>query len=361
MRQIAVIMPGGVTGRGGMSRMAATFTRRLAREPDFPYEVIDSYGSRLNAAGGKLRMPIHFVGALLRAAAGCISGRTKLAHLHVAKAGSIVRKIALFRVYRTFGVPTILHLHAGDLPESCVAHPRLASLLRRSLPHMAEVIVLGEHWRRFVIDTLAAPPDRVTVLPNGVDGPLAVPDRRDRAGCHILFLGLVTEQKGMDDLVAALAAPALAGSDWRITIAGSGQIEHYAAMCEALGIGARVSFAGWVEEPETRRLLEAADLLVLPSHFECMPMAIIEAMAYGLPVVATEVGAVAEVVREGETGFLVAPRDRAGLTRALAALVGDRDCRSRMGANGRRRFCQEYDIEVFNARLTTIYRRHMKR
>jgi glycosyltransferase involved in cell wall biosynthesis len=115
--------------------------------------------------------------------------------------------------------------------------------------------------------------------------------------------GLVTEQKGMDDLGAALAPPALAGSDWRITIAGSGRIEHYAAMCASLGIAPRVSFASWVEEPAARRLLEAADLLVLPSHFACMPMAIIEAMSYGLAVVATEVGAVGEVVATARPAF----------------------------------------------------------
>jgi glycosyltransferase involved in cell wall biosynthesis len=357
--RVAIVTPGGVVGRGGMASMAASLVRRLAEDAELRYEVVDPYGPRINTAGAKLLMPIHFIGAVFYLFASCAAHRIDLAHVHMATAGSVCRKLVLLRLCRLFGVPTIIHLHGGNLPEFCAAHPYLSRLLRREMVQAAEIVVLGRFWRDFVRDRLAVPESRITILPNAIAGPETLPDRAAHEICEILFLGMVTAEKGLDELLIALASPMLAPLRWRMIIAGSGQVAHYRRIADELGLGARVDFVGWVDEAEVRRRLESADLLVLPSHFECLPMAIIEAMAHGVPVVATDVGAVGEAVEDGVTGLLVPVGDVGALAEAMGKLLANPGLRQSFGREGRTRFRQSFDIAIFHERLTRIYRKHL--
>jgi glycosyltransferase involved in cell wall biosynthesis len=342
-----------------MASMAASLARRLAEDDELRYEIVDPYGPRINKAGAKLLMPLHFIGAVIHLLIGCSTHRIDLVHVHMATAGSVYRKLVLLRLCRLFGVPSIVHLHGGDLPRFCADHPRVRGLLRRAMAQVAEVVVLGRFWRDFVRDELAVPAERITVLPNAIAGPEVLPPRAARETCEILFLGMVTAEKGMDELLAALASPALAAYRWRATIAGSGQVAHYQRSAAELGLASRVDFVGWVGESKVRNLLQGADLLVLPSHFECLPMAIIEAMAYGVPVVATRVGAVDEAVQDGVTGLVVPVGDANALAQAISRLLADPALRQLFGREGRARFRQSFDIAVFHERLTGIYRKHV--
>jgi glycosyltransferase involved in cell wall biosynthesis len=144
-----------------------------------------------------------------------------------------------------------------------------------------------------------------------------------------------------------------------MTIGGSGRLGHYRAETERLGIADRVQFTGWVDEEVVHRLLERADVLVLPSRFEGLPIAVIEAMAFGLAVVVTPVGAVPEVIRDGEEGILVPVGDPRILAKALTRLARDPALRQHLGRNARNRFTKDFDLEVYHQRLTQLYRRYM--
>jgi glycosyltransferase involved in cell wall biosynthesis len=144
--------------------------------------------------------------------------------------------------------------------------------------------------------------------------------------------------------------------DWLTVIAGNGAVEVSRGRAIALGIANRVQIPGWVDAQAVSGLLATADIFVLPSHNEGLPVAILEAMGAGLPVVTTPVGAIPELVIDGETGILAPPGSSSALADALARLVNDPKLRSRLGSNGRNRVETHFRIEVVADRFVSIYR-----
>ena len=340
--------------------MVAHLTGRLAGDSALVVDVIDTYGRRVNETNARLAMPFHFVRAVARLVSACAARRIALAHVQMAAYGSVYRKSVMMAICRIFRVPVILHIHGGDLDSFCADLDRVRlRTLRWLIGGVSEVVVLGEYWRKFVVSMLAVPQEHVTVLYNGVPRPPAAAAAVGREGCEILFLGMVWREKGIDELLTALSLPMLSRAAWHMTVAGIGHIAEFRDQARGLGIGGRVDFVGWTDENTTRRLLEHADILVLPSHFECFPMAVIEAMAHGLAVVVTPVGAVPEAIVDGETGVLVPVCDSVRLAEAIRRLLDDPALRRRLGANARARFCEAFDLDIFERRIRDMYRKHM--
>ena len=354
---VYIIAPGGNRARGGIGRSVANFEREWAARPRaFELSVIDDYGD-----SGRLLMPFYFVGCLLRTLAGCLSRRVALVHVHMAAKGSVLRKGIIVYAVKLLGTPVVLHLHGGNLE---IFYRAIGARLRRAVARMIAkadgVIVLGSYWRSFVVDELGISPRVIDVLPNGIADPGQPARPSNRRECRILFLGDVCEDKGVSDLLAALAGPRLRRASWTLQIAGKGQIQSYRALAHRLGIAERVCFLGWVLEPAAQDLLAAADVLVLPSHFEGLPMAVIEAMAYGLAIVATSVGAVADAISHEESGLLVPVGDIRQLADALLRVVEDVPLRHRLMQAARRRFLRQFEIIAIVRQLETIYAKYAR-
>jgi len=199
--------------------------------------------------------------------------------------------------------------------------------------------------------------DRIAVVPNatgarwweersaGTADP-AVPDSSARSG-DLLFVGRLRLRKGVEVLLAALAELRGRGVAARLTIAGDG--EHRAALesaAAALELGGAVDFLGRCDARRIAALLAGAGALVVPSIYEGMPLVVLEAMAAGVPVVASAVAGIPEVVVDGETGWLVPPEAPAALAGALAAVLTDPAEAARRGAAGRRRVEERYRPEA---------------
>jgi glycosyltransferase involved in cell wall biosynthesis len=359
-KRVYIIAPGGALARGGMGRMVAHLTERLAADRALAIATIDTYGRRVNEANAQYLMPFHFFQAVIRLLLACLARRIALAHVQMAAYGSVYRKSVMMLICRLFRVPVVLHIHGGDLDRFCAdLGTRQLDALRWIVGGVSEVIVLGKYWQEFVISTLAVPRERVTVVYNAVPRPTLAADKEQTECCELLFLGMVWKEKGIDELLNALALPDLFNANWRLTIAGIGDIPHYQERARQLRVVDRVTFVGWADGHATQRLLERADILVLPSHFECFPMAVVEGMAYGLAVVVTPVGAVQEAITDGETGLLVPIGDSERLARAIKRLIDDPSLRRRLGAHARARFCQLFDLDIFERRIRQIYGKHM--
>ena len=154
-------------------------------------------------------------------------------------------------------------------------------------------------------------------------------------------------------LLRALAQ--MQDADWELVCAGDGEVTKYQAMATELGLASRVRFLGWVDEDAALALLAKSDLLTLPSLNEGLPMAIIEAMAHGLPVIATPVGGIPELITPGRTGLLVPPADSDALATALRQLVADPELRHRMGADARTAWRERHVIEDYCRELGAVY------
>ncbi len=190
--------------------------------------------------------------------------------------------------------------------------------------------------------------DAIEVLPN-VTGGLAVEPAAagDQPPGYFLFVGRLRIRKGVEVLLQALSEISDGAGGPELLIAGDGEHGPYLEQLAArLALGPRARFLGRRSAAEVRGLLAGARALVVPSIYEGMPLVILEAMAAGVPVIASGVSGIPEVVADGETGWLVPPEDADSLARALGAARTDPDEAARRGAAGRRRVDALYRPEV---------------
>jgi colanic acid/amylovoran biosynthesis glycosyltransferase len=176
---------------------------------------------------------------------------------------------------------------------------------------------------------------------------------------RILTIARLVEEKGLQFALEAVRGLRVARPGLRLEyrIAGEGELEPALRRLVAeLGIGDCVRFLGPADQDEIRRELGEAQLVLLPSIAEVLPVCLMEAQASGLPVIATDVGAVREVVLDGLTGRVVPPSDASALVSALCELIDARSRWPTLGAAGRAHVAKHFDSEVLNARLVGIYR-----
>jgi glycosyltransferase involved in cell wall biosynthesis len=195
------------------------------------------------------------------------------------------------------------------------------------------------------------------VIPNAPD--LAVPLARRRSARTpvVLFLGHLYREKGVYDLLEAFATVRRTHPDLRLVFAGEGrEAKPLRSHAERLGLGEVVQLPGWVDPDEKANLLAEAACLVLPSHTEGLPLALLEAMHAGVPIIATPVGGVPDVVEDGVGALLVPPHDARALSDALMRVLDDAELANRLSEGARRRALAEYTPEALATRIRDVYR-----
>jgi len=349
-QQILIVTPGGLEHGGGIGRVVGYFLDAWRFIADAPgYTVIDSRG-----AGHVAFSPFHLAICLLRIATHV--RRHPIVHIHVAGRGSTLRKLVVAAWCRSLRLDIVLHLHDYNYRRYLLDQPSwLRHLIQAMFQSARRVLVLGRSDAELIESMLGVPGDRVVVMHNAVPKPTTA-SAADSDPLHILFLGRLSERKGVHDLIAAFAEPALAGLSWRATLAGDGDVERFRDLARSAGVISRLSFTGWLDRPGTDRLLAEAQILVLPSYEEGMAMSVLEGLANGLCVVCTPVGALAEVIEDGRSGLLCKPGDVPLLATTLARVLTDADLRRRLRAGARARHRAAFDIEQYARQLIKIFR-----
>jgi len=282
--------------------------------------------------------------------------RCLLVHLHISQYGSFFRKALLAWMAKAFCVPVVLHIHGSKFHNFFAESSKTSQFIIRSTLESADaVLALGDVWA----DRLRAiaPLAKITVLPNAVRPDIAVRQEGDKT-VGFVFLGEVGERKGTFALLEAWArmlASTGRESSVHLTIAGDGDIGRAKRVVDELGLAATVDIRGWIAKSEARDLLSVAKVLVLPSRNEGQPMAILEAMAQGLCVIASDVGGIPEMLRGG-AGILVKPDDVDELSKAISLVVADPAVRASCGRNAIERIHTDFNLDVLSSRLEQIYR-----
>ncbi len=353
---VLIVTPGGTEERGGMGRIVANFTRYWDQSGTGPsYRIIDPYGPRL-----LLTAPFYLAAAMARMIWLLATRTVRLVHIHMASRGSVVRKGLILLLAKAAKIPVILHLHAGDFSQFYWRLPAAARRLLLMLIRQADLtIVLGRPWRDLLVEQLEIAPTRVAVLPNAVPRPRRPARGSNKQGqiCQLLYLGRLEDKKGVPELVEALADPRLQKLSWRASLVGGGEIARFQAELDRRNLAERVECPGWQDETDVARRLAAADVFVLPSHHEGLSMALLEAMAEELVVVATPVGAIPEVIDDGISGLFVPVGDPAALADALVRVIEQPDLRETLAAGAQRCFNEKFEISVYCAELEALYTR----
>lgn len=261
---------------------------------------------------------------------------------------------------RLTGVPVLRTRHlAGAVPRN-----PLSTLVYRRL--CDRIVTTGEFSRRRLVAEAGVPPEKVVVIPTGIDMAAFDPDRVRGDGVRaewgiapgtplVGVVGVLRLRKGHAVLVEACRELRDVVPGLRVVFVGDGPVRSWIEeQIKDLGLEETVRLVG--HRRDIPEVLAALDVFVLPSiEPEGVPQAVVQALAMGRPVVASDVEGLTEVLRDGETGLLVPPRDPAALAEAIAALLRDPDRGAALGAAGRRLVEKQFSLETMVGRLEALY------
>ncbi len=291
------------------------------------------------------------------------SGRFDVVHAHGQKAGMLARLAA-----RKHDVPSVYTPHSF-VYRTQQQRPRRSGKLRFRIGlglerflarRTAFIVVVAEDERGVAVADGVAPADRFVVIYPGVAGPAGqAPDPRlvdfREAGPLLGFVAGLRDQKGLPTLLEALEILSREGEPVRFAIVGNGPLrDEVAARVASPALAASTLLLGFEGSPYT--YLEGLDVFVLPSLWEGLPMAVLEAMSAGLPVVASAVNGTPEAVEDGVTGFLVPPGDPEALAERLRTIAADAPLRATMGETARQVAESRFGADQMVERLIAVYR-----
>ena len=308
------------------------------------------------------------VGLGLRTAWLAVSRRNCIVHIHTCSNFAFWRDSALVVLSRVLLKRVILHIHGGRFDDFLGGLSRWRRGLARLLLRCpSRVLVLTKNWQERL--SAFSPGARFQVMKNGVEVrpagppgavcelPEVLPDEVGRL--RLLYMGNLGPRKGVRELIEALGLLGAQCGGVEAIVGGgeteAGQREVLQKRIDELGLRERVRLAGVVGGEDREAAFSTCDALVLPSHAEGLPMAILEGMSRGMPVIATRVGGIPETVDEGVTGLLVEPKDVAGLAEAIRHLALNPMVRRRMSAAARRECELHYSLEAVGAQLVGLY------
>ncbi|WP_253900558.1 glycosyltransferase family 4 protein [Mycobacterium asiaticum] len=340
--------PAQAASRGGM----ATVVTLMAAHPDQRVEIVmvptyieGSLGYRLWVGGS----------GMLRATWMVLRRRADVLHVHLAHGGSVLRKALPLAAARLARVPAVVHAHSYDFGGWFDRLPGVMRPVVRRMLVADRWLVLGARHVEEYARRLRLPAERITVLHNAVAIPPSGVAQAEVEPVHAVSLGRLGVRKGSYDLIAGVAALDENLRDrLRLTLAGDGEVDEVRAAVSAAGLDRTIVVAGWLDPKARDELLGRAQLFVLPSYDEGLPMALLEAMARGLAPVTTLVGSIGEAVRDRENGLVVQPGRPDQIAEALTELLKDDTLRASLGAAARSR-ANDFGLDRWYQRLTDIW------
>lgn len=353
MKKFVVMIGPVIDGPGGMSSVVASY-RRAGFFERWNVRYLATY--RHATWGSKLWQLLKSSTAFLTLLLG---RRVIMLHAHAASRGSFWRKCIFVGLARLWRIPVVLHIHSGEFDDfyhrECGAIRQ--AVVRWAMRTSALVVCLTRQWQATL--TRIEPKARFEYLPNPVDVDVQgdLPSPAARTGPRtVLFLGRLRERKGVFDLVRSWPVVQAAAPGTRLLLAGDGDVQPLLALASELGVADTIDFPGWIAGDVKASWLNRSEVFVLPSYAEGLPVCILEAMAHGLTIVATSVGGIPEVVRDGQEAILVRPGDSDALARALVLALCDHTLARSLRGAARRRVIESFSTPLVLARLDELYR-----
>ena len=321
-------------------------------------------------------------------------GSYDIVHFHTVPGNSTRIHLPLLRRAKRSGLKCIVHLHIGEQLVEYVNNKQFRALLdeadrvlvlsRKALELVkkyyrletpVEVVynacrvvnpAINEHFtglEHMVTPEISVHPKEpgyaeisgVNVHPKELDPPPVVSTKSDRRRM-ILVAGILDANKAYDTIIRAFSQVARRHTDWKLVFAGNGEVEKARALASDSGAGSQVEFRGWVSGDEKAALFRQSSVFCLASYKEGFPMAVLEAWAYGIPVVCTAAGGLADVVADGVNALVVEPGNSDDLARQLERMMTDEGLRSRIVAKASQLIREQFSPEAINAQLERIYK-----
>lgn len=344
--------------KGGIAAViSGYYGSKLEEEYDIVY--VESYRD-----GGKVSKFLKGIQGYICFLKVLLVDRPKLVHVHSSFGTSFYRKIPFIYMASMFKIPIINHIHGADFDTFYVrANDRKKKLIQQVYSKCTRFIALSDEWKDRLSKII--PEEKITVIHNySVLKKDAVTERVLRKCANkVLFLGEIGRRKGGYDIPEIVKKVAKQIPEVMFILAGVGSKEDETAirkMIEDLGIADNVMFPGWVRNQKKEQYLKDADIFFLPSYNEGMPMSILDAMGYGMPIVSTYVGGIPKLVFHGENGYLFTPGDTDGMADGIVSILEDEKKRIQMAEKSAAVIEQGYSLEQHIMQLIKIYSEEMR-
>ena len=282
-----------------------------------------------------------------------ILNKPDIVHIHSSFGPSFYRKMPFIYMACFRGVPVINHIHGAEFETFYLkASDRKKRRIRKVYGKCTMLIALSEEWKRNLESVVS--PEKITVIENYCKIPdLSGTEKKKQ----ILFLGEIGKRKGCYDIPEIYGRVLEKGERLPLIMAGDGELAEVKKLFEDRDLLESVSFPGWVRGADKDKCLKESGIFLFPSYYEGMPMAVLEAMAYGMAIVTTRVGGIPHLLEDGGSGYLCEPGDIEGLSKRLLELSKDGDKRRKMGERARQKAIADYSMESHIKKLMDLYDR----
>ena len=275
-----------------------------------------------------------------------------IVHIHSSFGPSFYRKLPFIYMSNILKKPIINHIHGAEFDDFYVnASNNKKMLISKAYNKCDMIIALSDEWKEQL--SLIVPKERITVIENY--SRIAENVIRYKCNYQVLFLGMIGHRKGCYDIPEVIENVIKEFPCCKFVIAGDGEIEEIKSHLVEKGVEKNVIFPGWVRGEEKDRLLRESDVFFLPSYNEGMPMSILDAMGYGLPIISTTVGGIPKIVHDGENGYTYKPGDVEGFSRGLKDLLRQEDLLLDFGKESMQIVMDKYSLEYHIHLLSLLY------
>lgn len=274
----------------------------------------------------------------------------EIVHIHTASKGSFLRKSISVMIAKLFNKKVILHIHCGGFDNFYNSSPRFIKRYITAVLNKADMLITLANSLKTGVSKKCSN-SNIHVLYNPTI--LKHMPVRESHTTNVLFLGLMGKNKGVYDIIEA--AKYIQADNIKIHLYGNGEISRARELVSQYGLENKVIVHGWISGDDKEKILQSSDIFILPSYSEGLPMSILEAISYGLPVISTTVGGIPDVVEDGVNGFLISPGDYKSLAQRIITIAEDKDLSKRMGQESYRLAREKFDIEEIINQLDSLY------
>lgn len=320
-------------------------------EENFDLIYVESYKD-----GGKLNKLIKAICGYIQFLKVLIIDKPDIVHIHSSFGPSFYRKVPFIYMASFFDKYIINHIHGADFDEFYnEANDKKKKLIETVYKRCSVLIALSDEWKHNLMKIL--PEDKIKVVENYSIINESVFYERNKRKCNnqILFLGEIGQRKGCYDIPDIVEQVVEKIPDVKFIIGGSGDIENIKKLLKEKKLEKNVIFPGWVKGNEKNRLLKESDIFFLPSYNEGMPMAILDAMGYSLPIVSTNIGGIPKIVLNGINGYICNPGDVADLSKGLIDILSDINKLKSYGNESYNIVKEKYSLEEHIRKISNIY------
>ncbi|PKQ63106.1 hypothetical protein BZG02_10090 [Labilibaculum filiforme] len=315
MKEVLFIAPGNENSKGGIGLCVNNYSKYIK-----PFKLIVTH-----RFPSKLLNSIWFPLCVLELVLRLLSdSEIKIVHIHGASKGSFYRKYILFSVvHKLFNKKIIYHIHGGGFRDFYLESSVFIQKRIRYVIQSADVVIcLSEKWKHFFSSAFHT--KRVVILNNMIIPPV-IPNKivlNDKL--QLLFLGLIGDNKGIFDLLKTIS---MNKTDFEgrliLKIAGNGEVARLKNAISKYKLENIVKFEGWVDAGQKDQLLRSSHIFILPSYKEGLPLSILEAMSYSLPIIASNAGGIPDLLYKYKNGILLDAGNKLEIKKAILKLLND--------------------------------------